>query len=413
MAGMCCGVVGETKTTSPVDPSGGRQGRRRRMEIQQLKFLAAAASDVVMPPPDSTRKRRKVGSIGTIETSGDDVILSRPGEFENAVQSSDTKQADVGPCARGDCETSSESLREENSRFGLTVVCGRRRDLEDAVAVKPSFCRTSSRSCDDLNFYGVYDGHGCSHVAMKCKDRMHEIVKEEVVNSGKSIEWREAMVKSFSRMDKDITDWSNSASRSNCRCELQTPQCDAVGSTAVVAVVTPEKIVVSNCGDSRAVLCRNGVAIPLSVDHKPDRPDELERIEEAGGRVIYWDGARVLGVLAMSRAIGDNYLKPYVIPEPEVTVTDRTADDECLILASDGLWDVVSNDVACSVARMCLSSQDVPSPPRSPGSELNVARGESSDKACSDASVLLTKLALARRSTDNVSVVVVDLRRNF
>ena len=103
---------------------------------------------------------------------------------------------------------------------------------------------------------------------MKCKDRMHEIVKEEVVNSGKSIEWREAMVKSFSRMDKEVTEWSEGASISNCRCELQTPQCDAVGSTAVVAVVTPEKIVVSNCGDSRAVLCRNGVAIPLSSDHK-------------------------------------------------------------------------------------------------------------------------------------------------
>ncbi|KAI3500543.1 hypothetical protein L1887_36366 [Cichorium endivia] len=66
-------------------------------------------------------------------------------------------------------------------------------------------------------------------------------------------------------------------SRSNRRCELQTPQCDAVGSTAVVAVVTPERIVVSNCGDSRAVLCRNSVAIPLSVYHKPDRPDELEK----------------------------------------------------------------------------------------------------------------------------------------
>lgn len=420
MAGMCCGVVGETKTTSPVEPSGGRQGRRRRMEIQQLKFLAAAASDVVMPPPDSsTRKRRKVGSIETIETTtGGDFGLPNPKEFLKAVQSSDMKTLEIGPCGRGACGTSSETLGEdvldkENSRFGLTVVCGRRRDLEDAVAVKPSFCRTSSRSSDDLHFYGVYDGHGCSHVAMKCKDRMHEIVKEEVVSCEKSMEWREAMVKSFSRMDKDITDWSNSASRSNCRCELQTPQCDAVGSTAVVAVVTPEKIVVSNCGDSRAVLCRNGVAIPLSVDHKPDRPDELARIEEAGGRVIYWDGARVLGVLAMSRAIGDNYLKPYVIPEPEVTVTERTADDECLILASDGLWDVVSNDVACSVASMCLRSQEVPSPPRSPGSELNVARGESSDKACSDASVLLTKLALARRSTDNVSVVVVDLRRNL
>jgi len=146
---------------------------------------------------------------------------------------------------------------------------------------------------------------------------------------------------------------------------------------------------------------------------QPDRPDELSRIEEAGGRVIYWDGPRVLGVLAMSRAIGDNYLKPYVIPDPEVTVMDRTSDDECLILASDGLWDVVSNGTAVSVARMCLNNREKPaSPPRSPGNDAVVAPGgESSDKACSDASILLTKLALARHSTDNVSVVVVDLRR--
>ncbi|KAI3799871.1 hypothetical protein L1987_35176 [Smallanthus sonchifolius] len=384
MAGMCCGVVGEANTPSTVETRGGGQRRRRRMEIQQLKLFAAAASNVVKPLPEiRNSKRRKV---------------------ENAVQSSDVKPEKAG---------SSAILEPENSRFGLTVVCGRRRDLEDAVAVKPSFCKTNSPSSDDLHFYGVYDGHGCSHVAMKCKDRMHEIVKEEVENCEKSIEWTETMVRSFSRMDKDVTELSSSASSSTCRCELQTPQRDAVGSTAVVAVVAPDKIVVSNCGDSRAVLCRNGVAIPLSTDHKPDRPDELKRIEEAGGRVIYWDGARVLGVLAMSRAIGDNYLKPYVIPEPEVTITERTADDECLILASDGLWDVVSNDVACSVASMCLNSQEVPSPPRSPGSALNVARGESSDKACSDASILLTKLALARRSTDNVSVLVVDLRRNL
>lgn len=128
--------------------------------------------------------------------------------------------------------------------------------------------------------------------------------------------------------------------------------------------------------------------------------------------MIYWDGPRVLGVLAMSRAIGDNYLKPYVISEPEVTVTERSSGDECLILATDGLWDVVSNDTACSVARMCLQSRKPPFPPRSPGNYVNVTEaGENSDKACSDASILLTKLALARHSTDNVSVVVIDLRK--
>lgn len=153
----------------------------------------------------------------------------------------------------------------------------------------------------------------------------------------------------------------------------------------------------------------------MFISLQPDRPDELVRIEAAGGRVIYWEGPRVLGVLAMSRAIGDCYLKPYVISEPEVTITDRTDDDECLILASDGLWDVVSNETACGVVRMCLRAQKPPSPPGSPGSEAAVrsaAACENSNKACSDASILLTKLALARHSADNVSVVVVDLRRN-
>lgn len=355
------------------------------MEIHQFKLLHAAMA------PVNERKRRR------LEDECKNVIQSCGGTSEIQLEETPSVKIEI------------EGV-EECPKFGLASVRGRRRDMEDAVAVHPSFCPRNH------HFFGVYDGHGCSHVAMKCKDRMHEIVKEELEIREEEGSWKESMSRSFSRMDEEVTKWSNLAgpSNSNCRCELQTPQCDAVGSTAVVAVVTPDKIIVSNCGDSRAVLCRNGVAIPLSIDHKPDRPDELERIEEAGGRVIYWDGARVLGVLAMSRAIGDNYLKPYVIPEPEVTVTDRTAEDECLILGSDGLWDVVSNETACGVARMCLRAQNPPSPPRSPGNNLTVTEaGESSDKACSDASILLTKLALARHSTDNVSVVVVDLKRDL
>lgn len=145
----------------------------------------------------------------------------------------------------------------------------------------------------------------------------------------------------------------------------------------------------------------------------------MERIQAAGGRVIYWDGARVLGVLAMSRAIGDGYLKPFVTAEPEVTVTERADDDECLILASDGLWDVVTNEMACGVVRACFRSNGPPEPfaeaeagndGASSSSGKGVSKAES-DKACSDAAMLLAKLALARRSSDNVSVVVVDLRR--
>ncbi|KAJ0558411.1 putative protein-serine/threonine phosphatase [Helianthus annuus] len=183
MAGMCCGETTSYRDSTPstTEPSGGGRGRRRRMAIQQLKSIATTASST------------KTGQVGCSTAT---------------VTTSKSFRDDV--------------LEKESSRFGLTIVCGRRRDLEDAVSV-----------------------------ATKCKDRMHEIVKEEVENCE---DWKEMMMKSFARMDKDVSEWSKCASScSDCRCQLQTPQSNAVGSTAVVAIMAPDKIVVSNCGDSRAV----------------------------------------------------------------------------------------------------------------------------------------------------------------
>merc|ERR1712057_51087 len=82
------------------------------------------------------------------------------------------------------------------------------------------------------------------------------------------------------------------------------------GCAAVVACVVGGWGWCANCGDSRALLCRDGKAIALSVDHKPDREDETKRIEDAGGFV---SSRRVLGRLAVSRAFGDEEYK--VVPE--------------------------------------------------------------------------------------------------
>lgn len=101
-----------------------------------------------------------------------------------------------------------------------------------------------------------------------CRERLHELVREELETKEDSEEWKHAMERSFTRMDKEVIAWNKNLMRGSCRCELQTPECDAVGSTAVVAVITPLKIIIANCGDSRAVLCRNGKAIALSNDHK-------------------------------------------------------------------------------------------------------------------------------------------------
>ncbi|KDP42204.1 hypothetical protein JCGZ_02934 [Jatropha curcas] len=425
MAEICCAVVSDSEGSTSCEVGSSRAARRRRMEIRRFKFVTGVSP--ASPESEDGNKRRKVkvqtASLDSAgENEGEKIVL----KVENG--KSETKEIVVSNKSLNLILSPSVSSPvidlDLHPKYGVASVCGRRRDMEDAVAIYPSFCRKDQESTTEFHYYGVYDGHGCSHVAARCRERLHELVKEELlVNNGAPAatavavgEWKIVMQRSFCRMDKEVIAWNEGVVGANCRCEMQTPECDTVGSTAVVAVVTPDKIIVANCGDSRAVLCRNGKAIPLSTDHKPDRPDELNRIQAAGGRVIYWDGPRVLGVLAMSRAIGDNYLKPYVSCEPEVTVTDRTAEDDCLILASDGLWDVVSNDTACGVARMCLKGKGgFPADENETvlgGGNTSGCRGEMSDKACSDASMLLTKLALARRSTDNVSVVVVDLRRD-
>eukprot|EP00983_Pelagomonas_calceolata_P000094 2846-Pelagomonas_calceolata.AAC.2 len=99
-------------------------------------------------------------------------------------------------------------------------------------------------------------------------------------------------------------------------------------------------------------------AQPLSVDHKPNSKEERQRIENAGG-VVVWAGTwRVGGVLAVSRAFGDKPLKRYVIATPDIREESLRDDDEFLILASDGLWDVISNQAAFThCARLALKKQ--------------------------------------------------------
>lgn len=111
---------------------------------------------------------------------------------------------------------------------------------------------------------------------------------------------------------------------------------------------------------------------------------------------------------------GDKYLKPLVIPEPEIFFRKRDPEDECLILASDGLWDVLSNTMAGQVARECLAEEK-----STAAGEINGSRWRSAEwtdphfpTRSASAAGLLTRLALGRRSYDNISVIVVDLKRN-
>ncbi|GFS43424.1 similar to HYPERSENSITIVE TO ABA1 [Actinidia rufa] len=216
--------------------------------------------------------------------------------------------------------------------WGCQAVCGKRSEMEDAVVAVPSFLRIPTQmlmggqvlngmnqgpSHITAHFFGVYDGHGGCQVANYCRDRIHlalveeiEIAKEELHNGmvGSDCEelWKKAFLSCFLKVNAEVGGVSigNRGIADAPEDCLEPVAPDAVGSTAVVAFISPTHLIVANCGDSRAVLCRGKVAVPLSVDHKPDREDERARIEAAGGKVIQWDGFRVSGVLAMSRSIG-------------------------------------------------------------------------------------------------------------
>jgi len=100
-----------------------------------------------------------------------------------------------------------------------------------------------------------------------------------------------------------------------------------------------------NVGDTRIVLNRGGKAIRLSVDHKPGSPDEEDRIRALGGYVI-GETYRVNGLLAVSRAIGDFYMHPWVTVDPYLNEVELKKEDEYLIMGCDGVWDEVDDQRA-------------------------------------------------------------------
>jgi serine/threonine protein phosphatase PrpC len=127
-------------------------------------------------------------------------------------------------------------------------------------------------------------------------------------------------------------------------------------------------LVVANVGDSRAVLSRGRKALDLTTDHKPNDKKERERVEKLGG-TVQWHGYfdarkrpipgtgvwRINGNLAVARAIGDASEQPFVGSEADTGRTSCTREDEFVVLASDGLWDVMGSQEAVSFVHQTLS----------------------------------------------------------
>ncbi|WOL20483.1 putative protein phosphatase 2C 52 [Canna indica] len=243
---------------------------------------------------------------------------------------------------------------------GYSSFKGKRASMEDYYDLK-----SAKIDGQTIGLFGIFDGHGGSRAAEYLKEHLFDnLIRHPKFMTDTKL----AISETYKKTDSDFLDAESNSSRDD-------------GSTASAAILIGKHLYVANVGDSRAVISKAGNAIALSDDHKPNRSDERKRIEDAGG-VVMWAGTwRVGGVLAMSRAFGNRLLKQFVVAEPEIQEQMVDEEMEFLVLASDGLWDVVTNEDAVSLVRV----------------------EEEPDAAARK----LTETAFSRGSADNITCIVV------
>uniref|UniRef100_A0A2P2KJE1 protein-serine/threonine phosphatase n=2 Tax=Rhizophora mucronata TaxID=61149 RepID=A0A2P2KJE1_RHIMU len=205
-------------------------------------------------------------------------------------------------------------------------------------------------------FYAVFDGHGGPEAAAYVKRNAMRLFFEDAdlpQTSDIDSVFLDALVnshqKAFLLADSALA--NESSISSSC------------GTTALTALVLGRHLIVANAGDCRAVLCRKGVAVDMSHDHKPSYLPERRRVEDLGG---YIEDDYLNGNLSVTRVLGDWDLKlplgsaSPLIAEPDVQQVVLTEEDEFLIIGCDGIWDVMSSQVAVSLVRRGLRRHDDP-----------------------------------------------------
>ncbi|KAK8553629.1 hypothetical protein V6N13_062426 [Hibiscus sabdariffa] len=246
------------------------------------------------------------------------------GYLNSVLQSSSQVHAEYGPVSGGGLS--------QNGKFsyGYASSPGKRSSMEDFYET-----RIDGVDGEIVGLFGVFDGHGGARAAEYVK---HNLFSNLIRHPKFISDTKSAIADAYNHTDSEFLKSENNQNR------------DA-GSTASTAVLVGDRLLVANVGDSRAVICRGGSAFAVSRDHKPDQSDERQRIEDAGGFVMWAGTWRVGGVLAVSRAFGDRLLKQYVVADPEIQEEKVDSSLEFLILASDGLWDVVSNEEAVAMVK--------------------------------------------------------------
>ena len=211
--------------------------------------------------------------------------------------------------------------------------------------MEDTYCAVDNFAGDTTcGIFGIFDGHGGKTVSEYIAERVPEEFKKQILIN-KPTDLVQIFEDVFLKIDQ----------------ELKMMDSDNTGSTAVVAIARMESghrvFYLGNAGDTRAVISRNGVAERMTFDHKCDEITEIDRIKLGGGIILE---GRVGGTLAVTRAFGDYALKnDGVIVNPYVRKHFIRPFDKYLIIASDGVWDVLSDQDAVDLCKDDLDTNEI------------------------------------------------------
>jgi len=244
--------------------------------------------------------------------------------------------------------------------------------MEDEVFISPGF-----------DFVGLFDGHGGGKVSNYLKRTLYSSFLQGLPSSGR---WsvniiKHSLRKALQKCDDEVgllKQWNHQGSTAVVVVvhkgvddvpDETTRDSAVVGGDSISGQIVDESkdsLICLNVGDSRAILARDGIAVELSEDHKPERDDERQRIEKLGGSVK-WHGLlndnntpiarsgcyRINGNLALSRAVGDHAERPFVSSTPDLSTEVLNERDEFICIGTDGLWDVFGSQELVTFILRC------------------------------------------------------------
>ena len=181
-----------------------------------------------------------------------------------------------------------------------------------------------------VSLFGIFDGHGGNDVVKYIKDRVPDLIRQ-YINDLCPVEL--SFKNAFSKADEELRFYDS----------------DNIGTTATIILIKDNKIYCANVGDSKAFVLYDKTYRQITKDHKCSDEDEANRIKSAGGKIIK---NRVMGQLIFTRTLGDLYVKKYgVINTPDITITDIGTNVKYVIIASDGVWDVIDLNTLLSMSQ--------------------------------------------------------------